>query len=177
MTELTTMLVAPKSRLYTHSDNPVAKWKYCWEMFLYQVPQMWKNKEEWYYYHRASGQTCCGMDDKVQQQFKVFKSEGITPCDDTEVNKKKVYCLVPHPKKKKMALRCDLTFHRFLGEEEDEDGNVKGQGLCPLLWGIGGMGEGLTYMNVKITEVPVPKDQVQMMFDLINKKWARDESE
>ncbi len=174
MTDLTTMLVSPKPRIFANADHPVQAWKDCWAMFLYQVPMMWKNKEEWIYYHRASKQMSCGTDVMVQQEFESLKSQGLSLCDDTEVNDKKVYCLIPHPKKKKMALRCDLTFHRYLGEE-DEDGNAKGQGLCPLLWGIGVMGDGFTYMNVKITEVELSKDKVKIALDLINRKWTKDE--
>lgn len=170
-TDLLSVLLKPKPTLFVDSSAPVGAWKDCWDMFIYQIPAMLKNNESWFYYHRGSKQTCCGTDALIQREFLSLEAQGLKLCDDSKVNALGLYALIPHPKKKKTALRCDLTFRRYLGEV-DEDGDAIGQGLCPLLWGIGGMGDGLTYMNVKITEVPLPKKMIQVAYDMVNRKWS-----
>ena len=143
-------------------------------MLTYQIPTMWKNKEEWAYYHRAMRQMACAKDAQIQAEFKCLETQGLLPTDNDEVNELGVYVVVPHPKKKKMGLRAEFEFHRFLGEE-DEEGNCKGSGLCPILWGLGAYADGLTYVRVKITEVEIAKDQVKVAFDLINGKFNVEE--
>lgn len=171
-THLCELLTAKKPDLFGDQEAPVLAWRDCWAMFFHQIPQMFKNNESWFYYHRATKQTCCGTDALIAQEFASLESQGLTLCDDSKMNQMGIYVMVPHPKKKKMALRCDLSFRRYLGDERD-DGSCAGAGLCPLLWGVGGLGDGLTYMNVKITEVPLPKDQVQAAYDVLNNKWAK----
>lgn len=157
----------------TMFGNGYAKeWKECWQMMMYQIPIMWKNKEEWFFYHRAMRQTACATDSQIQDEFKSFEKQGLLPTDNSEINELGVYAVVPHPKKKKMGLRAEFEFHRFLGEE-DKEGDCKGAGLCPILWGLGVWADGLTYVKVKITEVEIPKDQVKVAFDLVNGKFSK----
>jgi hypothetical protein len=69
--------------------------------------------------------------------------------DDTEANALRIYGTIKHQSR---TLRFELSFVRWLGDE-DENGDAEGQGLCPILYGIGFMADGYTYMRVKITEV------------------------
>jgi len=169
-THILTLLLEKKATLFTHPSNPVAKYKECWSMFFDQLPQMYKLGENWIYYHRQMEQMSCGKNDQIAIEFASLQYQGLTRCDDSKINEKKVFVIIPHPKKKKTGLRADLTFHRFLGEE-DAQGNCKGAGLCPLLFGLGCYGDGFTYVNVKFSEVPLTKEMGSLTLDLINQKW------
>ena len=173
-TDLLSLLTAKKMTLIAHGSNPVSKWKECWTSFLQEIPAMQKNGECWLYYHRGAKRAMCGTDVLLKTEFESLEAQGLTTCDNSDINAKELYCIIPHPKKKKMGLRCDLSFRRYLGTP-DEDGDCKGSGMCPILWGLGVMADGLTYMNVKITEVPLDKGHVKIAFNLINCKWAADE--
>ena len=139
-------------------------------MFLYQIPYMYKNKENWFYYHRATQQTCCGTNEQIKKEFASLQSQGLLPCDDSKMNAKNLYVIVPHPKKKKTGLRADIKFHRFLGELNSK-GECPGYGLCPLLYGLGAYGDGFTYMNVQITEVPITREMCGVALEMVNGKW------
>ena len=169
-TSLLKLLLEPKPMLFASSDNAVSQWKQCWDSFLFEIPIMLKNNEEWFYYHRFVRRTMAGTDKQIQEEFKNLQKQGLKPCPNTEINNKKVYGIIPHPKKKKLGLRFDLSFHRFLGEE-DKDGYTPGGGFDPLLWGIGVMGDGYTYMNVKFSEVELSKEQIEVSLNTINGKW------
>jgi len=168
--ELLSLLIEEKPKMFAHPSNAVSQWRECWNMLIYQIPMMWKNKEEWFYYNRNVRGTMCAKDTQIQEEFRSLERQGLTLCDDTKVNEMNIYAIIPHPKKKKLGLRAEFKFYRYLGEEDDE-GNCKGSGLCPILWGIGAYADGLTYVKVKITEVPVPKDQVQVGLNLLNGRY------
>ena len=170
-THLLSMLLDKKPRLFAPDDAPVVQWKECWNMLIYQIPTMWKLKEEWVYYHRTAKKMMCGKDAQVQQEFQSLQTQGLFPTDNTAINEKHVFAILPHPKKKKMGLRAEFEFQRFLGKEEEGE-EVKGQGLCPILWGLGAMADGITYVHVKITEVELSKDDIKGSFDLINGKFG-----
>lgn len=168
-TDLLGLIVQKKPHLFCGGDMPVAHWKDCWAMFYHQMPIMYRNGEEWFFYHRGAKQTSCGMDADIQRQFAIFAGVGLKPCDDSKVNAMGIYAIVPHPNgMKKVGLRADLTFHRFLGEtktEEDGSTHAEGEGMCPFLWGIGAMGDGLTYIKVKFSTVRLNDSMKKIAFD------------
>lgn len=160
-----------KPTIHAQGCAPVTQWKKCWDMVLSELPTMYENKETWTFYHRGMKQMSCGDDDMINQEFNHLKAQGLEECNNDKVNNLHIYVELAHPKTKK-ALRADFTFKRFLGKER-EDGSCKGQGLCPLLWGVGVMADGLTYMNVKITEVSIPKDGILVSTERVSKAIAR----
>jgi len=148
-TELRTLLVETKVHLYADARAPVSQYKNVWNSFLMEVPQMWKNKEEWLYYHRGMNRTAAGSDALIQEEFESFKKQGFSVQNDCEANELRIYGTLKYQNR---TLRYELSFVRWLGDE-DENGDAKGQGLCPILYGIGFLADGFTYMRVKITEV------------------------
>jgi len=149
------------------ADCEVLHWKRIWGMFIQQIPQMYKNKENYFYVHRQSNQGMCGTEELIQQEFISLQNQGLEIQDDSVINSKNIYVVVPYKKSKTQGLRANLKFYRFLGKE-DENGNCKGQGLSALLWGCGVMGDGLTYMKADIQLVPLDKDNRKVAVTLAN---------
>lgn len=164
-------LLAKKPHLYCDPQETVAKWRQFWDVLLSELPQMYKNKETWVFPHRyasrQSGKAICsaGSDERLQEEFASLVAQGLEECDCAEVNAKKFYCLIDHPAVKSRLIRCDFQFKRFLGKETDGE-PPKGAGLCPILWGLGVMADGLTYVNMTFTLVPKTKELVGLRVNL-----------
>jgi hypothetical protein len=175
-TDISTLLFGHHPILIAPASAPATHWVRCWESFISEMPVMFRNKEEWFYFHRGVKRTMAGSDAQLQAEFANLKAtHGFKEVSSDSINNLNIYAVIPHPKKKKMGLRADLQFKRFLGKpEEDEDGNdiTKGAGQCPLMWGLGVMADGLTYINVRFTEVPLDKDKVKIALNLMNAKWV-----
>lgn len=162
-THLLPLLMEKKPEVFSNGDCPVQKWKECWKMVMYQLPIVYKRGELGLTYHWGTGQMMAFTERELVDQIRVFEEAGFTKGDDDEVNAKGIYCVIDHPKKKKMGLKCEFTFVRYL-----KDGNR----LCPLLWGVGCMADGFTYMKVKFSEVELTKDMKKMSLDLVNGKFS-----
>jgi hypothetical protein len=154
-TELITLLHQDQPVLYAHPSNSI----HCWKSFLHEVPMMWENDEEWFFYNRNVKQTMCGTDAQIQEEFQSLKRQGMSIQDDKKANDLRIYGILGY---KNTALRFELSFVRWLGK------GGKGTGLCPLLYGIGFMADGLTYIRVKITQVKKPelKGNVQVVLEM-----------
>jgi hypothetical protein len=163
-TPLMMRLAAPKPTLFVDGDNPVATWSRTWVVVMYELPTMWKRKEEWVYFNWGAKQVMAGTDSQIQAEFQSLLRQGLKKADDSEVNGQGIYCVLPHPKKKKMGLRCEFSFERFYKEGEAR--------LCPLLWGVGVMGDGYTYIRVRFSEVEPPKGELAVGLRLINGKFT-----
>lgn len=165
MTDLLELLVQPKPNVFTSPENPVLEWKKIWATALNELPTMWKRNEEWFYFHWGTKSVMAGTNTQVQTEFESLRRQGLVKADDTSVNEKGIYAILIHPKKKKMGLRCEFTFERYAKKN--------GLAMCPLLWGIGSMGDGFTYVRVRFTEVELSKDKVKLAMDLVNGKFER----
>jgi len=160
-TNLLTLLADSKPALYINGDASVKRYLDLWYVLLDQLPDMYKRGEEWATHHRARDLPMFGTDAEIKQEFQRFESLGMRLMDDSETNNKNIYVIIPHPKYKKVVLRCDFSFHRYLGQER-EDGSRLGSGLCPWLFGVGVFGDGLTYVKVKfniIRKSDIPRDE------------------
>ena len=167
-TELMSLLIEEKPTIFSPSDNALHNWKRTWMTIIYELPRMWKNKETYVYYHYASKNICAGKVEEIEQQYKVFEEKGLKRAEDEEVNEQNIYCILHHPKKKKMGLKCEFEFERYY--KEDEENPLP---MCPILWGINAMGDGFTYVKVKFSEVEIPKDKAKIAMDLVNGKFEK----
>jgi hypothetical protein len=160
-TNLLTLLTSSKPELFTNGDAPVKRYKEVWYALLSELPEMYKRGEEWATHHRARDCPSFGTDAEIQQEFQRFESLGMKVMDDTEANNQNIYVIIPHPKYKKVVLRCEFSFYRYLGTERP-DGSCLGAGLCPWLFAIGVFGDGITYVKVKfnlIRKNEIPRDE------------------
>jgi hypothetical protein len=160
-TNLLTLLVSTKPNLYADSKAPVSRYSDVWKALLAELPTMYKNGEEWAYHHRASDVPCYGTDARIQDEFANLERQSLRVMDDSELNSKNLYVIIPHPKLKKVAIRCDFSFKRYLGEER-EDGSTLGAGLCPWLFALGAFADGATYVRVKFSVIrksDIPRDE------------------
>lgn len=164
MTEVMLLLIQEKPQMFAANDNPVLDWKKHWLTLIHELPTMWKRKEEWIYYNWRAKGVMAGTDAQIQDEFKSLLAQGLEVCDDTDANELKPFCILSHPKLKKKGLRCEFQFKRFANEKNEGM-------LCPVLWGIGVIGDGFTYVNVKFSEVDLPKSSVKMTMDLLNGKF------
>jgi hypothetical protein len=160
-TNLLTLLTSSKPKVYADSKAPVNRYSDVWYALLAELPTMYKNGEEWAYHHRARDCPSYGTDAQIQQEFRRFETLGMRLMDDTEANNKNIYVIIPHPKYKKVVLRCEFSFYRYLGTERP-DGSCLGAGLCPFLFALGIFGDGVTYVKVKfnlIRKNEIPRDE------------------
>jgi hypothetical protein len=173
-TNLLTLLVSNKPNLYTASDAPVSRYSDVWAALLAELPTMYKNGEEWAYHHRARDVPCYGTDAKLQDEFANLERQGLELMDDSELNNKNIYVIIPHPKLKKVVIRCDFSFKRFLGKERD-DSPPLGAGLCPWLFALGAYADGATYVRVKfsiIRKSDVPSDESLLTLKRNKQEWS-----
>jgi hypothetical protein len=141
-----------KTTLFCDGDSALAKWKDFANILISELPIMYENKENWWYIHhsetRRQKRACsmAGANERLEQEWPRLLAQGLKECPSENENKKKFWFAWEHPQFKSRVIVATLTFKRFLGEE-DEDGNCKGQGLCPILWGLGIHADGLTYIH------------------------------
>jgi len=144
--------------IHAPPTHQVTQWQKFWHCIVAELPQMYKNKENWIYPHyaatKASGnpQCCAGDDKQLEKEFANLKAQGLEECDDTAANNKNFYILLSHPDRSSFLLKCEFKFKRFLGKQEGDE-PPKGAGLCPILFGAGVLGDGFTYVNVKFSVV------------------------
>jgi hypothetical protein len=161
-TNLLSLLVTSKPELHINGDAPVRRYNDLWYSLISELNNMYKRGEEWASHHRARDLPIFGTDAEIKQEFQRFESLGMRLMDDTVANNKNIYVIIPHPKYKKLVLRCEFSFYRYLGTERP-DGSCLGAGLCPWLFAIGVWGDGVTYVKVKfnlVRKTDIPKDEL-----------------
>jgi len=150
--EILHRFVSNKACISAPAEHPLMMWKDFANCLIYELPIMYKNKENWIYIHYAetlrqgNAIVSCGTTSQLQAEFKNLEAQGLTECPSDNENKENFWFAWEHPQFKSRVIVATLTFKRFLGEEDDE-GNCKGAGLCPLLWGLGILADGLTYIH------------------------------
>jgi hypothetical protein len=144
--------VSNKTTIFAPAEHPVMMWKDFANVMMAELPVMYKNKENWLYIHHSETRrqkkpiTMAGTDAMLQDEWPRLLAQGLKECPSDNENKQNFWFAWEHPQFKTRLIVATLTFRRFLGEE-DEEGNCKGQGLCPILWGLGIHADGLTYIH------------------------------
>jgi hypothetical protein len=147
-----TRFVENKTTIFAAKENPVMKWKDYANILMYELPQMYQNKENWWFIHYSESQrqkraiSMAGTEELLEKEWPSLIAQGFKECPTTHENSKKFWLAWEHPQFKSRVIVATLTFKRFLGEP-DKDGNCKGQGLCPILYGLGIHADGLTYIH------------------------------
>jgi len=147
-----TCFVSNKTTLFCDGESALAKWKDFANILMYELPIMYENKENWWYIHygetrrQKSAYSMAGTNEMLEKEWPSLLAQGFKECPTTTENKRNFWFAWEHPKFKSRVIVATLSFKRFLGEE-DEDGNCKGQGLCPILWGLGIHADGMTYIH------------------------------
>jgi hypothetical protein len=124
----------------------VGEWKKIWTLVQQNLPRAFTDKEEWFYIHFATGSVQMGTTREVTQEFTRFVKSGLVEQPGDTENTKGFHTLFKHPTDKSKMVRADFTFKRFAHPK-------KQNAMCPLLWGLGIMAEGMTYMNATFTVV------------------------
>jgi len=147
-----TCFVTNKTTLFCNGDSALAKWKEFANILLFELPIMYENKETWWYIHHSETRrqnkaiSMAGTAEDMEAEWPRLLAQGLKECPTNTENKRNFWGAWEHPKFKSRMIVATLTFKRFLGEE-DEDGNCIGQGLCPILFGLGIHADGLTYIK------------------------------
>jgi hypothetical protein len=132
-------------------------WKQVWMLIQQNLPRAFTDKEEWFYIHYATGSCQMGTTREVTQEFTRFLRTGLVEHPGDTENDKGFYTLFKHPTDKSKMVRADFTFRRFAHPKKQNP-------VCPILWGLGIMAEGMTYMNTKFTVVD--KDEGHKAFEV-----------
>ena len=145
-------------------------WRPTCDMLVRSLPEMFELGESYFYAHYAESKRL-GKPitmSMTKSQFKAtkdsFTSQGIVEMPSARENAKGIWCAFSHPKMKGQAVVARLSFNRFLGrcvvdETEPKAGDPSGvsynPGLCPILFGLGIMADGITYVKADFSVVPL----------------------